>query len=88
MCVNAIGVSGSLSFSFILPVTLIDLLLYFYLAEESWPRNLVFTPSESGARNFGNLLDAVEAVDLTSEVGLTNEADLSADGHTTGEFIQ
>ena len=64
-----------------------------------WPRNIIFT-SESGARAFGKLLDAVEVVDLADEVDLANQVqlanqaqlanqvDLSAHDHSIGEFVE
>ena len=51
----------------------------------SWHRNLFFNTSESGARKFGQLLEAVEVVDLVNDVDLLNAVHIANDGHLANE---
>jgi len=96
--VETIDVTGGLFFSLVFSrrsVTSFSLDL-----AVCWPRNILFTTSESGAHAFGKLLDAVEVVDLANEVDLANQVqlanqaqlanqvDLSAHGHSVGEFVE
>ena len=63
----------------------IYLVLSFCPLPGSWHRNLFFNTSESGARKFGQLLEAVEVVDLVNDVDLLNAVHIANDGHLANE---
>ena len=46
---------------------------------------MFFNTSESGARKFGQLLEAVEVVDLVNDVDLLNAVHIANDGHLANE---